>query len=218
MITSLLALTLLSNPLPYRLLPGDQWTEIKTLHFYGGPMDVDMTQVETTEYKVVKGAKGIRLTAAWKLKETQVDGEVIPVPKGVEPKIQSIALTGELDEPPTEEEPELARYRIERMISLGRPQPDFWPVPPKVRVVGVAGEIRVVSKDPFRYTFDRYENGGDRPMTCQGDCELESTASIVVNGKWTLTNAPIPGGETTSNIEIRVKAQEIKLAKRPQAG
>lgn len=216
MVLALFALATAAPELPYKLIPGDSWTVERALHFHGGSLDVDQTQVEVLQYTVT-GTKGsLKLTATWKLKETRLDGEVVPTPKGVEPMKQSLQLTGEAtaSDPP---EPDLARYRVERIMSWGRPEPEFWPVPPTVRIVGVSGTPVFVGSDKAGiegYRIDRRETGGDHPMTAHGDFTMHMKTGIVLSSQWKIANAPMPGGDDFYDLDVTTTTISFKPAPR----
>lgn len=200
--------------LDYHLQSGDKWTVERTLKFSGGPQEVDFAQVETISYSVKGSAGTLRLTGSWKLKETRVDGQVVPLPKGVEPSLRTVFLKGEGDVEDLKMDPDIARYRIERMMSLGRPEPEFWSAPANVRMVGIVGEPRQADRSGLRFLLDRKENAGDRPMIAQGDFRIDKATGILTQGKWRIQNAPIPGGDSICDLEVDLKLVELSLAKR----
>jgi len=216
MLAVLFALVTAAPEIPYKLIPGDTWTVERSLHFHGGALDVDQTQVETIRY-IVSGTKdSLKLTATWKLKETRLDGEAVPVPKDIQPLVQTLQLTGEAKDTPGAE-PDLARYRIERMMSWGRAEPEFWPVPPTVRVVGVKGEPVFAGNDKpglDSYTLDRRETGGDHPMTSHGDFTVYIRMGIVMSSRWKIANAPMPGGDDVYDLDVTTTTTEFKPAAR----
>ncbi|GEM_PF-5716609 len=215
MIACLLALAI--SDLDYRLTPGDTWSVERTLHYHGGQLELDMTQVESIEY-VVTGAKdAVTLQGAWKLKETRMDGNVIPTSKELKPIVVAVALKGEssiLNQPAPAD---LSRYRIERMLNWGRPEPEFWPAPEGSRIVGVKGEPKFMGSDKDglnAYSIDRREDAGDWPMKVHGDFTMHAATGIVVNGKWSIHNAPMPGGDDVYDLDVTVKTISIKVAAR----
>lgn len=210
----MLALLFAAVTLDYHLQAGDKWTVERTLQFSGGPQEVDFAQVETISYAVKGSAGTLRLTGSWKLKETRVDGQVVPLPKGVEASVRTVFLKGDGETEDLKMDPDIARYRIERMMSLGRPEPEFWSAPPNVRLVGAIGEPRQADRSGTRFTLERKENAGDRPMSAQGDFQIDKATGILTQGKWRIQNTPIPGGDSTCDLEVSLKVTEMSLAKR----
>jgi len=146
-----------------------------------------------------------------------MDGEVTPTPKEVSPIVQSILLSGKGDIAQSSPEPDLARYRIERMLTWGRVEPEFWPVPPLVRVVGVKGDPVYEGTDKTgldSYRIERRETAGDRPMTVVGGFTIHTKTGIMVGGKWTIANAPMPGGDDLYDLDVTVKTVRMDLAPR----
>lgn len=217
MIAPFLALALGTTDLDYRLLPGDTWTVERTLHYHGGKLELDMTQVESIVY-VVSGAKdSLALTGYWKLKETRMDGNVIPAPKDLIPISKTLPLKGETKIVDVTAPADIARYRTERMLGWGRTEPEFWPAPELARIVGVKGEPKFMGTDKdglASYSVDRAEVSGDWPMKSHGDFTVHTATGIVVNGKWTIQNAPMPGGEDVYDLDVSVKTLVFKLAPR----
>ena len=200
-----------------RLLPGDSWTYETTYRFQSD--DIELSNVETTEFAVARKGERLVLTAKWKLKSSIVDGETIPAPKGTQPVLMQVALDGEvLGAAPN---PDLDRHRIERAIRIERKgqvrEPQFFPVPPNVRIGGISHKVELDprSKDKPLLAVSFQEQVGAKPLKGIGYYELHPVAGIITQGHWTLIDAPIPGGDGTCEMEITIAAKDVKLTRRP---
>jgi hypothetical protein len=199
-----------------RLKVGDAWTAETTYHYTSE--DVDLANVETTKFSVIREGKREILVAQWQVKETWVDDERIPVPPGVKPVVRKIALDGEDLNPP--EGQDVARHRIERAITIERKgnvaEPSFFPVPPNVRLVGIKKIVeldpRVKEQPVVAVSFQ--ETGGDLPMKGIGYYSFEPVSGILKSGSWTIQNSPLPGGEKPCELLVTLEVKDLKLAPR----
>ena len=216
---TLIAAALITQKMPdtaLRLKVGDAWTAQYTYHYTGD--DVDLANVETIKFAVVREGKREILVAQWQLKETLVDDERIPVPPGVKPVVRKIGLDGEDMSPP--EGQDVARHRIERAIMVERKgalaEPAFFPVPPHVRLVGIKKIVeldpRVKEEPVLAVSFQ--ETGGDQPMKGIGYYSFEPTSGILKSGSWTIRNSPLPGGEKPCELLVTLEVRDLKLALR----
>jgi hypothetical protein len=216
---TLVAAVVLAQKMPdtaLRLKVGDAWTAEYTYHYTGD--EVDLANVETVKYSVVRDGKREVLVAQWQLNETRVDEERIPVPPGVKPMVRRVVLDGEDLNPP--EGHDVARHRIERAIAVERKgalaEPTFFPVPPNVRLVGIKKIVELdprVKEEPV-VAVSLQETGGDQPMKGIGYYSFEPRSGILKSGSWTIQNSPLPGGEKPCELLVTLEVKDLKLAPR----
>lgn len=214
---TLLAATILSQTAPdtsLRLLPGDQWTAIYTYEFEGE--DIELTNVESVQYAVVKEAGKPVLEAKWKLVESKVDGEIAPAPKGIKPVVLKVALNGDFQSEWINED--VQRFRIERVLQVERKgnlsEPLFFPPPPTVRPVGIEKQVGLAPNSKVVFALNAFETGGDKPIKAVGHYTFEATSGILESGKWTINNCPIPGGVSNCDLMVTLKVKDLKLMPR----
>jgi hypothetical protein len=216
---TLLAATILMQKMPdttLRLKVGDSWTTEYTYHFMGD--DIDLANTEITKFAVAREGKREVLTVEWRLKETKVDGETVPAPKGIVPMRAKVTLAGEMMTQIVGDD--VARHRIERAIQVERKgnlnEPSFFPVPPHVRLVGIS---KIVELDPrFKeksvLAVAVQERGGDRPIKGMGNYTLDPKSGVLLEAVWTLVDAPIPGGDKLCDLTVSAVTKGLKLAPR----
>jgi hypothetical protein len=199
-----------------RLKVGDSWTYESTYHYRSD--DIDLANIEQTKFAVrLEGGKPV-LIAEWQLKATQTDGETVPVPKGIKTLVRKVRLDGEGFEYPDNED--VARHRIERVVRIERKgalqEPDFFPVPPNVRIVGLKRivELDPRSKEESVLAISAQETAGDKPIKALGYYSLFPNTGILKAGHWTLIDSPIPGGDARCELEVTIEAKDVKLAPR----
>ena len=199
-----------------RLKVGDAWTAEYTYHYTSD--DLDLANIETTKYAVVREGKREVLVAQWQLKETRMDNERVPAPPGIKPITRKISLNGEDLNPP--EGQDVARHRIERAITVERKgnlsEPIFFPVPPQVRLVGIKKivELDPRVKDEPVVAVSFQETGGDMSMKGIGYYSFEPIAGILKSGSWTIQNSPLPGGEKPCELLVTLEVKDLRLAPR----
>lgn len=220
--TTLLAIAVLTQKMPdttLRLKAGDSWTTEYTYHFIGE--DIDLANTEVFRFAVLREGKRDVLTVDWRLKETKVDGETIPAPKGLEPMKAKVTLAGESLTQIVGND--VARHRIERAIEIERKgnvhEPSFFPVPPYVRLVGINKivEIEPRIKAGNVLAVAVAETGGDKPIKGMGNYSLHPVSGVLVEGAWNLVNVPIPGGYKVCDLTVTAETKNLKLAPRAKS-
>ncbi len=199
-----------------RLRVGDSWETEAAYHFRGE--DIDQTQVEVTRFVVVRVGRRETLRAEWKLRETRIDGQTVPAPKGAMPVVRMVSMDGE--ESNLLEGTDVQRHRIERAVAIERKgnlaEPSFFPVPPHVRIVGLKRivEMDLRNKEKPLIAVAIQESAGEKPLKGIGYYSLEPKSGILLEGTWTLQNCPIPGGNPLCEVEVSMVTRKLKLAPR----
>ncbi|HJP82635.1 MAG TPA: hypothetical protein VJ835_03945 [Fimbriimonadaceae bacterium] len=215
----LIAALVMQQSLPdtsLRLNVGDSWTQETTYQFTLD--DLTYSNLDTTKFKVVKeGGKSV-LVAEWKLNHCRIGDEIIKAPLRIEPVVRKVTLDGEDLNVITGSD--VTQHRIERAIRIERKgalqEPEFFPVPPYVRLVGIK---QVVELEPRKlpekmFAVSVQEMGGDKPMKGIGYYQLDPVSGILKSGHWTIVNCPVPGGDDLVEMQITVEAKNLKLAPR----
>ncbi len=217
MLSLLVASALVQMPdTSLRLKTGDSWTQEYVYQYE--VEDVTFTTTEHIVFVVTKEQGKDVLTARWALKQEKVGEDVVPPPKELKPLVRKVDLTGvDIDALLGDD---VSRHRIERALQIERKgrlaEPTFFPVPPNVRLVGFGRKVeldpRVKDRPVLAVAFQ--ESAGEKPLKAIGYYELHPATGILLEGHWTLIDAPVLGGDGTTEMEVTVKTKDLKLASR----